>query len=75
MSKLPSVLFAVVTAVTLIGQSAYAQAPSRPAVNGEIAGMSRERWARIAPVMQEQVDKGTFPGAVTFVARRGTVVH
>jgi CubicO group peptidase (beta-lactamase class C family) len=37
--------------------------------------MSRERLARIAPVMQEQVEKGVFPGAVTIVARRGTVVH
>ena len=40
-----------------------------------VAGMSRERLARIAPSMKEQVDKGIFPGAVTLVARRGKVVH
>src|SRR5688572_26026113 len=59
----------------LVVPAAHAQAPSRPATNGEIAGMSRERLARIAPVMQDQVEKGIFPGAVTIVARRGTVVH
>src|SRR5256885_65879 len=37
--------------------------------------MSRERLARIAPVMKEQIDKGILPGAVTLVARRGTIVH
>jgi CubicO group peptidase (beta-lactamase class C family) len=42
---------------------------------GEIAGLSRQRMARIAPVMKEQIDKGIFPGAVTLIARRGQVVH
>ena len=40
-----------------------------------VEGMSRERLARIAPVMKEQIDKGMFPGAVTLIARRGQVVH
>lgn len=40
-----------------------------------VQGMSVERLARIAPVMKQQVDKGTFPGAVTLIARRGQVVH
>ena len=40
-----------------------------------VQGMSRERMARIAPVMQEQVAKNMFPGAVTLIARRGQVVH
>jgi CubicO group peptidase (beta-lactamase class C family) len=75
MNKPTSLLFALVTAVTLVVPAAHAQTPPRPAANGEIAGMSRERLARIAPVMQEQVEKGIFPGAVTIVARRGTVVH
>jgi CubicO group peptidase (beta-lactamase class C family) len=41
----------------------------------EIQGMSRERLARIAPVMKEQMDKGIFPGAVTLVSRDGKLVH
>jgi len=40
-----------------------------------VQGMSVERLGRIATVMKQQVDKGTFPGAVTIVARRGQVVH
>ena len=52
----------------------WAQTP-KPAAKDEVAGMSRERLARIAPVMAAQVEKGVFPGAVTLVARAGTVVH
>jgi CubicO group peptidase (beta-lactamase class C family) len=37
--------------------------------------MSRDRIARIGPVMKEQIDKGIFPGAVTLIARHGQVVH
>lgn len=42
---------------------------------GEAEGMSSERLARIPPVMRAEIDKGTFPGAVTVVARNGRVVH
>ena len=40
-----------------------------------VQGLSQARLARIAPSMQEQVDRGMFPGAVTLVARNGKVVH
>lgn len=53
---------------------AHAQT-AKPGARDEIAGMSRERLGRIATVMTEQVEKGVFPGAVTFVARRGAIVH
>jgi CubicO group peptidase (beta-lactamase class C family) len=49
--------------------------PAKPASRSETVGMARERLARIGPVMTEQVEKGIFPGAVTVVARRGTIVH
>jgi CubicO group peptidase (beta-lactamase class C family) len=42
---------------------------------GEVAGMSRDRIARIGPVMKEQINKGIFPGVVTLIARHGQVVH
>ncbi len=42
---------------------------------GEAEGVSAERLARIPPVMRAEIDKGTFPGAVTLVARNGRVVH
>ena len=41
----------------------------------EAEGVSVERLGRIGPVIRAEVDKGTFPGAVTLVARNGRVVH
>ncbi len=43
--------------------------------SGLVQGFSASRLARIADVMQEQVDADQFPGAVTMVARHGEVVH
>ena len=68
--SLLTVLTLVVTPLPVVAQTTTA------ATNGsEIAGMSRERLARIAPALKAQVDKGDFPGAVSMVARRGTLVH
>lgn len=50
-------------------------AANRPALAGDVQGMSRERLARITSAMRQQVENGTFAGAVTLVARRGEVVH
>ncbi len=41
----------------------------------ESVGMSAERLVRIGPMLQEYIDRGEIPGAVTLVARRGSVVH
>ena len=41
----------------------------------ERVGMSAARLERIAPVMQEFVDRGVVRGISTLVARRGEVVH
>ena len=72
-------VLSLLAALTLIGAMvadvALAQSAKPAASGAEMAGMSRERLARIAPVIKQQVDKGLFPGAVTLVARRGTVVH
>lgn len=40
-----------------------------------LQGFSRERLARIGVAMNREVEKGTFPGAVTLIARNGQVVH
>jgi CubicO group peptidase (beta-lactamase class C family) len=69
--------FAVLTLVIAFHTDVALAQTAKPTASsgGEIAGMSRERLARIAPAMKEQVDNGMFPGAVSLVARRGTVVH
>jgi len=41
----------------------------------EDAGMSSERLARIAALVQRHIDEKDISGAVTLVARRGKVVH
>ena len=45
-----------------------------PTAQPERVGISSERLARIAPVMQKYVDDRLVPGVVTIVARRGRVV-
>jgi CubicO group peptidase (beta-lactamase class C family) len=52
-------------------QQALAMQPNTDVVQG----MSRSRLGRIAGVMNQEVTKGTFPGAVTLIARRGEIVH
>lgn len=42
---------------------------------GQVQGFSQERLDRIAPVMKEEIAKGTMPGAVTLIARNGQIVH
>ncbi|HZA01650.1 MAG TPA: serine hydrolase domain-containing protein, partial [Hyphomicrobiaceae bacterium] len=56
-------------AIALANHSPFAHAAD------EVAGMSQERMARIAPVMNEQIANEIFPGAVTLIARGGQVVH
>ncbi|MCG9129354.1 beta-lactamase family protein [Candidatus Poribacteria bacterium] len=41
----------------------------------EDMGMSTARLARIKPVMQQWVDNGKIPGALTMIAREGKLVH
>jgi CubicO group peptidase (beta-lactamase class C family) len=65
---------ALAVLLVAVANGSWAQT-AKPASKGDVAGMSRERLARIGPVMTEQIEKGIFPGVVTVVARRGTIVH
>ncbi|HEY8564761.1 MAG TPA: serine hydrolase domain-containing protein [Beijerinckiaceae bacterium] len=38
-------------------------------------GLSQERLQRIAPALKREIDKGTMPGAVSLIARKGKIVH
>jgi CubicO group peptidase (beta-lactamase class C family) len=46
-----------------------------PTIQPENVGLSSTRLQRIAPVMQQYVDRQTFAGIVTLVARKGQVAH
>jgi CubicO group peptidase (beta-lactamase class C family) len=46
--------------------------PGAPAAN---RGFDRDRLARIGAAMQAEIERGTFAGAVTMIARHGEIVH
>jgi CubicO group peptidase (beta-lactamase class C family) len=46
-----------------------------PTGDPERLGFSAERLARIKPVIQREIEKGQYPGAVMLVARNGRVVY
>jgi CubicO group peptidase (beta-lactamase class C family) len=54
--------------------SSIAALAAPPATIGK-AGMDAERIARIAPRMQQFVDKGTLSGAVTLIMRHGEIAE
>lgn len=41
----------------------------------QAVGMSAERLARLGQIFQAEIDKGTIPGAVLLVARRGQIAY
>ncbi|MFM9941487.1 MAG: serine hydrolase domain-containing protein [Hyphomicrobiaceae bacterium] len=78
--NLPFLLAATLLTLPLAATSSSAQQKAKAAVTPTatsdiVQGFSRERLARIAPVMKGEIDKGVFPGAVTLIARNGQVVH
>lgn len=55
--------------------AALVWAAELPAAKPESLGFSSERLGRIAPVIQREIDKGQYPGAVMLVARKGRIVY
>ena len=62
----------VAMAAVLLAPPAYAQ--SAAPEPSEIAGLSRERLARLGAALQAAVASGRIPGAVALVARDGEIV-
>ncbi len=63
------------TAPTTLSQrpAMLAQTPALPQARPESVGLSRSRLSRMSDVFQRDIDKGTIPGVVTMVARRGQI--
>ncbi len=72
MHALRSITGILVMALVLV---ATTRAADLPAAVPEDLGFSSERLGRIKPVIQREIDKGQYPGAVMLVARRGKVVY
>jgi len=62
------------TALLLLAGSVCAQGLPRAKTPEEV-GLSSERLRRITETFKAEIDKGTMPGAVLLVARRGKVAH
>src|SRR5437588_3525367 len=65
-------LISVIICVLLIATAAVAQ--GLPTAKAESVGLSSERLLRIGAVVQRNIDEKRIAGAVTLVARRGSVV-
>ena len=61
--------------MVLLTAAAPMHLASAAAAEIEAQGFSTDRLARIAPVMKEEIAKGTMPGAVTLIARNGQIVY
>jgi CubicO group peptidase (beta-lactamase class C family) len=58
-----------------LGFIAAAPAADLPTAAPESQGFSPERLARIATVLNYEIEKGQYPGVVVLVARKGQVVY
>lgn len=68
----------LILAIFLVCQTAQSQSPAQnftTAKSPADAGFSADRLKRLDTYLQEFVDKGLAPNAVTFVARNGRIVH
>jgi len=71
---LAAFLFASIISFTVCAQQPPAQTPL-PRAAPEDVGMSSERLARIADVLNADVERGRIPGAVLAIARKGKLVY
>src|SRR5215207_8416734 len=69
------ILSAVVSAGALLAFPASLVRATEAPNPDLVAGMSRERLARIGPAMKREIERGMFPGAVSLIARKGQIVH
>jgi len=65
----------ICAAILCLSSIAPSWAADLPRADPETLGFSSERLSRIRPVIQGEIDKGQYPGAVMLVVRNGRIVH
>src|SRR6476646_1803651 len=65
----------VICVVFLLSAAAVAWSADLPTGSPANLGFSRERLARIGPVIKGEIERGQYPGAVILVARKGQIVY
>ncbi len=63
------------SSILAFSTAAVTSAADLPTASPEALGFSSQRLARIGPVIQGEIEKGQYPGAVILVARKGKVVY
>jgi CubicO group peptidase (beta-lactamase class C family) len=63
--------------IFLLLSACYSQTPQKfiLSTNPEAAGFSTERLKKLDALEQEFIDKGIAPNALTFIAKKGQIVH
>jgi CubicO group peptidase (beta-lactamase class C family) len=61
--------------VLALSSVALTWAADLPTADPQSLGFSSERLARIGPAIQQETEKGQYPGAVMLVARNGRIVY
>ncbi len=72
MKKLRDLVWGLILALCAAAVTGAADLPS---ASPEKVGFSSERLARIGPVIQGEIERGQYPGAVILVARKGQMVY
>ncbi|HKB83534.1 MAG TPA: serine hydrolase domain-containing protein [Burkholderiales bacterium] len=63
------------SSILAFSTAAVTSAADLPTASPEALGFSSQRLARIGPVINGEIEKGQYPGAVILVARKGKVVY
>ena len=66
---------ALLTLLVLISLAAHGWAQGLPTAKPEEVGLSSQKLARVTEVINGEIAKGRYPGAVALVARRGKVAY
>jgi CubicO group peptidase (beta-lactamase class C family) len=71
MRRAAAFLVVLVLPLLVLPITTFALSPASP----EEVGLSKERLARIAPVLSRQIEAKSFPGAVAIVVRKGRIAY
>ena len=66
---------ALLTLLVLVSLAAHGWAQGLPTAKPEEVGLSSQKLARVTEVINGEIAKGRYPGAVALVARRGKVAY
>ncbi len=73
--KITTRLFTLLSFLLLFGSLTYGQADIQLAPSSVVAGVDKDRLARYDQFLLKEIADGRIPGAVSYIMRKGEVVH